>query len=72
MDLAGEKGQTVFEAVHRRPEATLFWHLDNRYLGSTSTFHQQALDIEPGVHVVTIVDEKGNRLARRFEVLGRE
>jgi penicillin-binding protein 1C len=72
LDLAGKKGQTVFEAVHRRPEATLFWHLDNRYLGSTSTFHQQALDIEPGVHIVTVVDDKGYRLARRFEVLGRE
>ena len=72
MDLAEKKGRTVFEAVHRRPEATLFWHLDDRYLGSTSAFHQQALDITPGTHVVTVVDEKGHRLARPFKVLGKE
>ena len=72
MDLAEKRGRTVFEAVHRRPEATLFWHLDDRYLGSTSAFHQQALDITPGSHVVTVVDEKGNRLAHPFKVLGKE
>ena len=45
------------------------WHLDGQYLGETKTFHQQALDISPGRHVVTLVDKKGNRRARRFEVL---
>jgi penicillin-binding protein 1C len=56
LDLGAKKGRAVFEAVHREPGATLFWHLDDRYLGATETFHQQALDIAPGVHVVTVVD----------------
>lgn len=71
-DLARQRGATVFEAVHRRPDATLFWHLDDVYLGSTKTFHQQGLDMTPGKHVVTVVDETGNRLSRRFQVLGAE
>ena len=71
-DLARKRGETVFEAVHRRPDATLFWHLDDVYLGSTKTFHQQGLDMTPGRHVVTVVDETGNRLSRRFQVLGQE
>jgi penicillin-binding protein 1C len=71
IDLAAKKGRTVFEAVHRDREATLYWHLDDQYLGSTSTFHQLALDISPGVHVITVVDRDGNRLARRFEVLAK-
>jgi penicillin-binding protein 1C len=70
MDLAAHKGRTVFEAVHRDPDATLFWHLDERFLGETRTFHQQALDIAPGLHVLTVVDGAGNRLSRTFEVLG--
>lgn len=72
MDLAERKGRTVFEAVHRDHKATLFWHLDDRYLGTTTIFHQQALDITPGPHVVTVVDQDGNRLSRRFEVLGKD
>lgn len=71
-DLARKRGETVFEAVHRSPDATLYWHLDDVYLGSTTTFHQRGLDMTPGPHVVTVVDETGNRLSRRFEVLGTE
>jgi penicillin-binding protein 1C len=67
IDLAANDSGTVF-GVHRDRDATLYWHLDDQYLGSTSTFHQLALDISPGVHVITVVDERGNRLARQFEV----
>ncbi|NLG75022.1 MAG: penicillin-binding protein 1C [Xanthomonadaceae bacterium] len=71
IDLGTRKGRTVFEAVHRDANATLHWHLDDRYIGETRIYHQQAIDIEPGMHAVTIVDEQGNRVSRRFEVLGR-
>jgi penicillin-binding protein 1C len=70
IDLGNQKSRTIFEAVHRDSEATLYWHLDDQYLGVTHTFHQQALDVRPGTHVITIVDSAGNRLSRSFEVLG--
>jgi penicillin-binding protein 1C len=72
MDLAEKKGRVVFEAVHRDPGVTLYWHLDEQYVGATRTFHQRALDIAAGAHQITIVDPQGNRLSRAFEVLGRE
>ena len=72
VDLAEKKSRTVFEAVHRNRESTLFWHLDNEYVATTQTFHQQAFDILPGKHRITLVDNFGNRLVRRFEVLGTE
>jgi penicillin-binding protein 1C len=68
-ELDGRRGRTVFEAVHRSREATIYWHLDDRYLGETHTFHQQALDIEPGQHILTLVDNEGQRVTRRFQVL---
>jgi penicillin-binding protein 1C len=68
-ELDGQRGRTVFEAVARRRDATLYWHLDGQYLGETHTFHQQSLDIEPGEHILTLVDDTGDRIARRFEVL---
>jgi penicillin-binding protein 1C len=69
-ELDGSRGRTVFQAVHRRREARIYWHLDDRYLGETHTFHQQTLDIEPGEHILTLVDDGGERVARRFQVLG--
>jgi penicillin-binding protein 1C len=68
-ELNGERGRTVFEAVSRRREATIYWHLDDQYLGATHTFHQQSLDIEPGPHILSLVDDEGERVARRFQVL---
>jgi penicillin-binding protein 1C len=71
-DLDGRAGRVVLEAVHRDTEARLHWHLDGRYLGSTQRFHQQALELEPGTHTVTLVDSAGQRLERRFTVLERQ
>lgn len=69
-DFGGKRGRTLFEAIHRSPGQILDWHLDGTYLGRTKVFHQQALDLAPGPHTVTIVDAAGHRLSRRFEVLG--
>jgi len=71
IDLAEKKGRVVFEAAHAQADAALFWHLDGNYLGRTTVFHQQALDLEPGAHEITIVDHEGNYATRSFEILGR-
>ena len=68
-ELDGSRGRTVFEAVARRREATVYWHLDGQYLGQTHTFHRQSLDVDPGEHILTLVDDEGERVARRFQVL---
>jgi penicillin-binding protein 1C len=68
-ELDGSRGRTVFEAVHRRGDARVYWHLDDRYLGETHTFHRQSLDIAPGEHILTLVDDEGERVYRRFQVL---
>ena len=72
LDLDGRRGRVVLEAVHRDAEASVHWHLDGQYLGTTRTWHQQALQLEPGEHLVTLIDAAGNRLARRFEVLATQ
>ena len=70
-ELAGERGKTVFQAVHGSPQAQLFWHLDNTFLGTTQTYHEQAIWIASGKHTLTLVDEKGNRVEQAFQVLSQ-
>ncbi|MCU0236239.1 MAG: penicillin-binding protein 1C [Acidobacteria bacterium] len=72
VDLDGRPGQVVFEAIHRRPGAVLYWHLGERYLGATRQFHQLAASPAPGEHLLVLIDEDGHRLERRFRVIGRE
>jgi penicillin-binding protein 1C len=72
VDLDAERSRTVFEAVHRDPGATVFWHLDQDYLGQTREFHKWSVDPPPGMHTLLLVDDRGERLEHEFEVLARE
>lgn len=72
IELDGRRGRTVFEAAHRDPATRIFWHLDDQYMGITRDIHQISLAPEPGDHVITLVDENGERLQRRFTVLAKE
>jgi penicillin-binding protein 1C len=71
VDLDGRRGHAVFEVVHRDPAATLFWHLDDEFAGQTTHSHQLTVDVAPGFHTVTVVDDAGRRITRGFEVLAR-
>jgi len=68
-DLANERSKVVFKAVHRNPSSSLYWHLNNHYLGSTQDIHQQAIWIRAGRHTITLVDEAGHQVSQNFEVL---
>ena len=71
IELDGRAGRVVGEAAHRDPGTTVFWHLDGEYQGETRDLHQMALAPHPGPHVLTLVDEAGETVRRRFTVLGR-
>lgn len=72
VDLDSRRGRTVFEAVHRDPSATVFWHLDRGYLGMTREIHKLEVDPAAGRHVLLLVDNRGERLEHVFEVLSRD
>jgi penicillin-binding protein 1C len=71
-ELDGSRGAVVAEAVHRDPHARIYWHLDAEYLGSTVDLHTMSLRPLPGDHVLTLVDQSGETLERRFTVLAKE
>lgn len=65
---SGQPEKFVFKAAHARPDAVLYWHLDETYLGETCGMHQMACRIAPGSHYLTLVDDEGNRRKIRFDV----
>ncbi len=68
-NLNGEKSKLIVQVSHRRSEAQVHWHMDGQYLGTTRHFHEWALTPTTGKHTLTVVDEKGQRLVRNFEIL---
>lgn len=72
IELDGTLGKTIFAVAHRKPNTTIYWHLDNEYLGSTETFHELELRPDVGKHRLTLVDESGTSIEVDFEILGRQ
>jgi penicillin-binding protein 1C len=71
-ELDGTLGRVVFEAAHREPGTTVYWHLDGQFLGETRGIHEMALAPVPGPHVLTLVDGNGESVERRFQALRRD
>ena len=44
---SGKREQFVFKAAHARPDAILYWHLDDTYAGETTDHHQISFSASP-------------------------
>ena len=65
----GQLGKIVFEATHQNRTTKVHWHLDGEYQGYTQSEHVMSFQPNNGNHRLVLVDDLGNELVRRFEVL---
>jgi penicillin-binding protein 1C len=72
IQLDGSRSRVVFEAAHRRPETSIYWHLDDQFIAVTQYIHQVELLPSNGWHIITLVDEQGETIRRKFLVLDKE
>lgn len=66
--IRGDRQQVVFEIAHRNPQKTIFWSLNDTFLGQTRLNHQMPIDVERGTYTLRCVDEDGVELRRRLVV----
>ncbi|MCU0462136.1 MAG: penicillin-binding protein 1C [Bacteroidales bacterium] len=69
-DQTGSLTRIIPEVAHRNPAKKIFWHLDNRYIGTTKHIHQIEILAETGDHILTAVDEDGNSIKCTFTITG--
>ena len=69
VQLDGNPGQVILEAAHSDPDATVYWHLDDEYLGQTTGTHQMPVNPQPGEHLITLVDDAGNSYSKQIVVV---
>ena len=72
VELDGRAGNAVVKLAHRNPQALVYWHLDDRFLGRSTKIHQMAISPHQGMHRLTLVDENGETLVIRFWVLTKD
>jgi len=59
----------ILKVAHTNRDMELYWYVDDVYKGSTKTFHEFAIDAVSGFHYVTVVDETGNEIRRKIEIV---
>ena len=65
-DQTGRLTRVIPEVAHRNPSKRIFWHLDEKYIGTTKFIHQIEILAETGNHVLIAVDEDGNVIRCSF------
>ena len=66
--LSGEVEGVVFRVAHHSTDATLWWHLDQSFVGETRFIHELRLAPPIGKHTLTVVDGDGNSVTLPFTV----
>lgn len=65
--LDGSRKGIIFNLAHSMSESTVYWHIDNEYVGSTRYIHQLTVVPPEGKHALTAVDSDGNSLSIAIE-----
>lgn len=68
-EMDGSMGQIILEAAHRHPTSLIYWHLDEKFIGTTRHIHKLGITPQKGSHILTLVDENGYTLVQKFEVV---
>jgi len=66
--LDGTVEGVVFQIAHRSADASVWWHMDGKYLGETRYLHQFRLIPEKGHHTLAAVDSEGSTISVSFDV----
>lgn len=66
--LDGTAGEMVLNLAHHNRDATVYWHIDQDYMGETRFVHQMRIHPSPGDHIITVVDNFGNTLSIRITI----
>jgi len=71
IEIGGNPGRMILEATHKNPSTTIYWHLDDLFIGQTREIHQLSVNPPAGKHRITLVDENGISMTADFEVLAK-
>jgi penicillin-binding protein 1C len=69
IDLDGRPSRIICRLAHRDVHAEVYWYVDQEYLGATRDIHEMPVLIGIGSHELLAVDQEGEEIRSRFEVL---
>lgn len=71
IDLQGDTLPAVFKVAHRNEDAIIYWYIGNKYIGQTKDYHEIGFKLSAGSYTLNLMDNKGNKISRKFSVMSR-
>ncbi len=59
----------ILKVTHTNTDATLYWYLNDVFIGNTNQYHEQAITPKNGNYKITVIDNFGNEKTRLIEIL---
>jgi len=72
VELSGDTLPAVFKVAHRDDNAKIYWYIDTKYHGYTQDFHDMGFKLPAGSYTLNLMDDKGNKISKKFIVVERE
>nr|WP_313789682.1 penicillin-binding protein 1C [Allomuricauda koreensis] len=67
-DLGNSITEIIFKLAHQRADSTVYWYLDETYIGTTESFHELIYQAKSGSYLLTVVDDQGNRIKQKISI----
>jgi penicillin-binding protein 1C len=67
-DFNSEVNGLIFKLIHSNLEASVYWYLNDEYIGKTKSIHEMEISPKKGVYTITVVDEFGYEHKQNFEI----
>jgi penicillin-binding protein 1C len=61
--------EIIFKAIHASSNGIIYWHIDNEYVGATSSIHEIKYTLSVGQHTISVLDQYGNQQQTTFEIV---
>ncbi|CAM1333237.1 penicillin-binding protein 1C [Tenacibaculum aestuariivivum] len=59
----------ILKVTHTNANATLYWYLNNVFIGNTTQYHEQAITPQKGNYKIMVIDNLGNEINRFIKIL---
>ncbi|MDD2635357.1 MAG: penicillin-binding protein 1C [Bacteroidales bacterium] len=69
IELTGDTLPAIFKVAHRNENSKIYWYINTKYIGCTQDFHEMAIKIPAGDYNLNLMDDKGNKISKRFVVV---
>ncbi len=66
--LDGSKNEVILKVAHSNKEVTLFWSLNNIFIGTTKGIHDFSIQPTIGKYIITVTDSFGDEIKEQMEI----